>query len=102
MDYLVYAYLQSGRQADAAQVVQQLDEMPNLDLQNFKIGYAATAMRARYAVEQSRWSDAANIADPVGAPPHVVAIALWARGLGLARQGQIQRAQMEIDRLRAN
>ena len=29
MDYLVYAYLQSGRDAEAAQVIQQLKNMPN-------------------------------------------------------------------------
>ena len=30
MDYLVYAYLQSGREKEAAQVVQQLKDMSNL------------------------------------------------------------------------
>ena len=85
MDYLVYAYLQSGRDQDAAQVVQQLHNMPNLNPGDFKIGYASTAMPVRYAVERGQWADAAGIVPPTGAPPHVVAIAVWARGLGLAR-----------------
>ena len=100
MDYLVYAYLQSGRDQEAAQVIQQLTNMPELNAANFKIGYASTAMPVRYVVERGRWSDAAAIVPPTEAPPHVVAIAVWARGLGLARSGHAPEARAEIDRLR--
>src|SRR6202008_1721242 len=41
MDYLVYAYLQSGRDQDAAQVVQQLQGMSKLNSGDFKVGYAS-------------------------------------------------------------
>jgi len=95
MDYLVYAYLQSGRDADAAEVVQQLRNMSKLDTDDFKIGYASTAMPVRYAIERGQWADAASIVPPTGAPPHVVAIAVWARGLGLARSGRTAEAQTE-------
>ena len=47
MDYLVYAYLQSGRESEAAHLLQQLKVMPKLDTADFKIGYAATAMPIR-------------------------------------------------------
>ena len=100
MDYLVYAYLQSGRDEDAAQVIQQLKNMPKLDAGDFKIAYASTAMPVRYAVERGQWADAASIVPPTGAPPQVVAIAVWARGLGLARSGRAAEARTEIDRLR--
>jgi tetratricopeptide (TPR) repeat protein len=100
MDYLVYAYLQSGRDQEAAQVIQQLTNMPELNAANFKIGYASTAMPVRYVVERGRWSDAAAIVPPTEAPPHVVAIAVWARGLGLARSGHAPEARAEIDKLR--
>ncbi len=100
MDYLVYAYLQSGRDADAAQVIQQLKNMPKLDADDFKIAYASTAMPVRYAVERSQWGEAAAIVTPAGAPPQVVAIAVWARALGLARTGHVVEAQTEVDRLR--
>ena len=99
MDYLVYAYLQSGRDKDAAQVVQQLKDMQNLNAPDFKINYASTAMPIRYAVEQGHWADAAGIAPPIAAPPQVVAIAVWARGLGLARTGRAAAARAEIERL---
>ena len=100
MDYLVYAYLQSGRDNDAAQVVQQLKRMHKLDTADFKIAYASTAMPVRYIVERGQWTDAADVAAPTGAPPHVVAIAVWARGLGLARTGRAAEARAEIERLR--
>jgi tetratricopeptide (TPR) repeat protein len=99
MDYLVYACLQSGRDKDAADVIQQLKEMPNLNTHDFKIAYASTAMPIRYAVERERWSDAAAIIPPSEAPPQVIAIAVWARGLGLARSGHANEAHPDIDRL---
>jgi hypothetical protein len=99
MDYLVYAYLQSGRDKDAAQVIRQLKKMPSLDADDFKRGYAATAMPVRYAVERRRWDDAAGIVPPTSAPPQVVAIAVWSRGVGLARSGRAIQAHAEIERL---
>jgi tetratricopeptide (TPR) repeat protein len=100
MDYLVYAYLQSGRDKEAAQVIQQLKNMPNLNAGEFKIAYASTAMPIRYAVERGQWADAAAIVPPSGASPQVVAIAVWARGLGLSRSGRAAEAHAEIEKLR--
>ena len=110
MDYLVYAYLQSGRDADAANVIAQLKAMPGLNLGSFKVGYAATAMPIRYVVERGQWAEAAQITPPpASAPPHVMAIAVWAQGLGLARSGHadqgagaIQELQGIEDKLRAS
>jgi len=99
MDYLVYAYLQRGRDEDAAQVIQELHEMVKQKEGDFKIAYASTAMPIRYALEQGKWADAAGIVPPTGAPPQVVAIAVWARGLGLARSGRAAETGVEIDRL---
>jgi hypothetical protein len=101
MDYLVYAYLQSGRDQEAAQVIEQLKATQNLDMADFKIGYAATAMPIRYIVERQRWSDAEKVVNPPDlAQPHVVAIAVWARGLGFARNGHVQQAEKESETLR--
>ncbi len=99
MDYLVYAYLQSGRDEDASQVIQQLKNMPGLTEGSFNNSYAATAMPVRYAVERRQWADSAGIVPPTGAPPQVVAIAVWARGMGLACSGRAPEARAEIDKL---
>ena len=96
MDYLVYAYLQSGRDADAARVIQQLREIPGANAGDFKIQYASTAMPVRYAVERRQWSEAAAIVAPAVAPPQVVAIAVWARALGLAGRDMPSRRKRKL------
>jgi hypothetical protein len=101
MDYLVYAYLQSNRNQKAAEVIQQLNALQNLNMGDFKTGFAATAMPIRYAVEQHQWSDAEKIANPPNsAPPQVMSIAVWARGVGFARTGHVPEAQEESETLR--
>jgi tetratricopeptide (TPR) repeat protein len=100
MDYLVYAYLQQGRDAEAAQVIDEAKAMSSLDMTNFAIAYASVVMPIRMAVERSRWNDAANIAPPATAPPAVVAIAVWSKGIGLARSGHPDEAREQARRLR--
>ncbi len=74
--------------------------MPTLDEREFKIAYAAAAMPARYILERRQWNDAATIAPPAGAPPHVIAVAVWAEALGLARSGHPAEARTRIEKLR--
>jgi hypothetical protein len=50
----------------------------------------------RYAVEQSHWDEAAKIQPIPGSPPHVAAVAVWARGLGRSRGQQPAGASAEI------
>ena len=100
MDYLVYAYLQEGREPEANGVIQQLKAMPSLDQSDFKIAYAATAMPVRYAIERQHWDEAAQIVPPSGAPPHVTAVAVWASGIGLARSGHPDGARSQARKLR--
>ena len=99
MDYLVYAYLQAGRDSEAAQVIQQLKFMPNPNTADFKVGYSATAMPIRYMVERHDWAAAAGVVPPTAGPPHVIAIAVWAKGLGLARSGKPADARKQADEL---
>ena len=99
MDYLTYAYLQLGSNDKATAVVSDLRAMQGLQGQNFKIGYAATAMPVRLAVEQGKWQDAAAMTPASSAAPEVAAVAVWARATGLARTGHVQEASAEVQRL---
>lgn len=99
MDYLVYAYLQLGRYDEARAVIEDLNTMSNVASSDFKIGYAATAMPVRYAVEQHQWDEAANIGPMPGSPPHVAAIAVWARALGRIRGRQVEDIGGEISQI---
>ena len=96
MDYLIYAYLQTGRDTDAAQIIRELVQIKQLNEADFKVSYASTAMPVRYAVERRQWAEATAIALPTGAPPQVVAIAVWARGLALARSGRAADARHQV------
>jgi tetratricopeptide (TPR) repeat protein len=101
MDYLTYAYLQRGREADAERVVQQLREMGGTLAKDVKAGYAATAMPVRLAVERGRWSDALAIEPFPGSAPHVAAIAHWARALAHARTGHADLASADVAQIDA-
>ena len=74
--------------------------MSSLDEGDFKIAYAATAMPVRYALERREWAEATSIVPPGGAPPHVTAVAVWARAIGLARSDHSARAREEAKNLR--
>ncbi|HEX8892809.1 MAG TPA: hypothetical protein VF783_05775 [Terriglobales bacterium] len=100
MDYLVYAYLQEGREKEASEVIRQLKTMSSLDESDFKIAYARMAMPVRYALERQEWAEAASIVPPSGAPPHVTAVAVWARAIGLARSDHSASAREEVKKLR--
>lgn len=100
MDYLVYAYLQEGREKEAGKIIQQLGTMPNLDERDFKVAYASIAMPVRYAMERRQWHEAAEITAPTGTPPHVTAIAVWARAVGMARTGHPSQARAQVETLR--
>jgi tetratricopeptide (TPR) repeat protein len=99
MDYLVYAFLQLGRDAEAARVLDELRAMSAVDGSDFKMGYAASAMPARYAIERRQWSDAAQLVPVDGASPQVLAVTLWARSVGLARSGKAGAARQEIEKI---
>ena len=99
MDYLTYAYLQLGRSDDAAKVVADLHEMSGLQGKNFKIGYAATAMPTRLAVERGDWRQAVSLQPASDAPPEVNAVAVWARAVGFARLGNAKEANVEAAKL---
>jgi tetratricopeptide (TPR) repeat protein len=99
MDYLTYAYLQRGRDADAQQIVGELRSMTSITASQFKEGYAATAMPVRLAVERRAWDSAASLQPLSQSPPHVAALAYWARALGRTRSEHPQSSDDDISKL---
>jgi tetratricopeptide (TPR) repeat protein len=98
MDYMVYAYLQEGRERAAKSVVDRA--VQNSDrFYGGVLGYNFTAMPARYALERGAWAEAASLKLPVGASPNVRAIAHFARAIGGARSGNVTQARVDVDSL---
>jgi tetratricopeptide (TPR) repeat protein len=99
-DYLVYAYLQQGRDAEAGQVVRRT--VRNTDrFYSTILAYNYAAMPARYALERGRWDEAAALPVPAGAPPFAAAVTRFARALGAARGGNAAPACAEAAALAA-
>ena len=99
MDYLVYAYLQQGRDEDAKKLANELAVMN--DAQPTLIAlYARAAIPARLAVERGDWTAAANLAESTSSP-ETKAITHWARALGNLRSGKLKEARQEVEILKA-
>lgn len=106
MDYLVYAYLQTGQDQKAKQVLDELKAIDKLDANVLAAAYSFAAAPARYAVERGRWSDAARLTPhPASFPwnrfPHAEAITYFARAIGSARSGDPVAARKDVERLEA-
>lgn len=92
MDYLEYAYLQSGhvRQANAIlEEMNSLSPVPGLTLTG---DYALAAVPARNTVELSKWKQASELQARSEGVPWAQAITWMAVGIGSARSGSLARA----------
>ena len=101
MDYMVYAYLQLARDADARRVIDESREVGRSA--RFAAPYALAAMPARYAIERGDWGAATKLEPRPSAFPFADALTYFARGLGAARTGDpaaAEREGQELARLR--
>ena len=99
MDYLTYAYLQLGQEEEAAAIIADLNRIKELPAKDFKVGYAATAMPVRFAIERQQWREASAITAAENVPPEVSSVAVWANAVGLARSGHPEEADRKIEKL---
>jgi tetratricopeptide (TPR) repeat protein len=99
MDYMVYAFLQQGRERDAKRVIDRAIPDPDRFYAGV-LGYNLVAMPARFALERAAWAEAAALKLPSAtAAPQVKAITHFARGIGAARSGDTRQARVEVDSL---
>jgi tetratricopeptide (TPR) repeat protein len=106
-DYMMYAYLQLGEDAQAARLLQEALGKPLGKSPSFGEVFAYSALPARFALERGRWSEAASLARIPGLEesdwkrfPHAESLHAYARALGAARSGDAAAARKEIGRLR--
>jgi hypothetical protein len=104
LDYVVYAYLQTGQDKQARAVLEELSAMQKSEPESFVAAYAYAAIPARVALEQHRWSEAAALG-PASAPfpwdrfAWAEGITAFARAIGAARTGDAARARVEVEKL---
>ena len=99
MDYMVYAYLQLGRDHEARAVVDEMAQSTNYspDIQGGPFALAASP--ARYAIERGDWQGASALEVRPTKFPQVTAITYFARALGAARSGNPEAAKADVAKL---
>jgi tetratricopeptide (TPR) repeat protein len=105
-DYMMYGYLQLGRDREARALVEEVTTTRKLNVDHFAGAFALAAIPARYALERSQWVEAATLS-PTPADlawnrfPQAESIVWFARGLGAARSGNPARARQDLARIEA-
>jgi hypothetical protein len=92
MDYLEYAYLQSGRVSRAKTVLDEMNSLKPIPGLTLTGGYANAAIPARYAFERGDWEAASKLQAATDTVPWAQAITWMAIGIGSARSGNLDRA----------
>jgi tetratricopeptide (TPR) repeat protein len=101
IDFLVYAYLQSGREADAQREIDEVKAMPAKKDDMYGMNFdprtdALVTFLARYVLEMHHWMDAASLALVPGAETGDNGITYWARAIGAARTGNVADARKDV------
>ena len=95
MDFLDYAYLQSGQEAKARALSAEEMNVPGSG-EGEKADHRAT-VDARNAIELHRWKEAAALAVPERRNSQD--IIYWAKGIGAARSGDVAAAKDDVSKL---
>jgi hypothetical protein len=107
IDYLVYAYLQRGKEAQAKDAVERgLSIDRDLVAAKRDIGlrsrpFTVAAIPARWTLERSAWEEAAALQPKPDRFPYIEAIPHYARAVGAARSGHAEQAKADIEKLNA-
>lgn len=95
MHFLLYAYLQTGQDEAAKQILDKSREilagahtMDDTGMLEY-MGYAAAHFPALYALEMHHWADAEALEPATDAPAYLQKITYWARTIGSARSGDV-------------
>lgn len=105
LDYLIYAYLQQGKDEKAKLILEELNSIDNYQ-PNFTAAYAIAAIHARYILERRKWKETGN---PVSSTfkifpwknfPQCEAITWWTQGLGAAMNKDLMTAREAVDHLK--
>jgi hypothetical protein len=105
-DYLIYAYLQEGRDVAASNALKAVLHGRPDDPQYMNWLYATGTSPARYAVERHRWSEAAALPVPPNTFPReryswTEANLHFARALGASHLGDTEAARKDLQQLLA-
>ncbi|MGA3090401.1 MAG: hypothetical protein ABSD75_17450 [Terriglobales bacterium] len=105
MHFLLYAYLQTGRDDEARQVVEQSKQIlataPSDGEDSGMLeyyGFAAVHFPALYDLEMRHWSDAAALQAASNLSPHLQMINYWARTIASAHMGDVEATRRNAEK----
>ncbi len=109
MDYQMYAYLQTGQDRAAKELMDKVNSVAaRLDPRELcgaapgSAGlFASASIPSRYALERGQWAQAAALPRRPSDFAYADAPRYFARALGMARSGKIETARQEIKSLEA-
>ena len=101
IDYLVYAYLQTGQDRAAKRLVDEVASAIRSRKHRWVNVFAIAAIPARFALERHAWSEATKLEPYPSDLPYTKAITHFARALGFARTGNPSAARVEIEQITA-
>ena len=96
MHFLLYAYVQTGQDEAARQILEQSKQIvskapPKDDMGMLEyFGFAAADFPALYNLEMRRWKDAAMLEPAPNATPDMQMITYWARTIASAHMGDVE------------
>jgi tetratricopeptide (TPR) repeat protein len=104
MDFLSYAYLQNGHEAEAQRLIDEIRAMPAKKDDMYGMDFdprtsALVTLLARQALELHQWSDAAALTVVPGASIGDNSITYWARAIGAARSGDPVSARKDLNEI---
>jgi hypothetical protein len=98
-DYMVYAYLQTGRDEAARQAIAEAMQFAGAESASPAGPFALAAMPARFALERGAWEEAANLTPAPSKIAFADAMTHFARAVGLARSGKPEAAAADVEAL---
>ncbi len=103
MDFLVYAYLQTGREQDAQKIIDEVRAMPPMhDMYGMGFDPRVAALddfQVSYVLELHHWNDAAQLSPVEGASDWNRSFVYLARAIGAARSGNVDQVRKEVAQL---
>ncbi len=93
MDFLVYAYLQSGHEKEVEQQIGELKQLHGVD--NEELAYSQAKFPALLDLELRRWQHAATLKPVKDTHRSINAFVYFARAVGAARSGKVAAARKD-------
>lgn len=100
LDFLTYAYLQIGQDAQARAILDQRNSVVEISPESGITTHTAhVAIPVRYAIERGAWREAAALTVPRSRFPQAEALVWFGRVVGASRAGDVEAASRDVREL---